>query len=243
VLTGVNIGTYSWQGNDLVKVVEALSEIEGLERIRISSIEPTTIAETLLEWMADPAHPLVPHLHIPLQSGADKTLQAMRRKYSRQDFLGFVHLAHERVPHINIGTDILVGFPGESDADFEDTCEALWKSPLVYAHVFKYSERAGTASVRIGEKVDAQTIQMRSARLRKLSAEKSRMFQEQYIGETVDVLFEHEQDGYWTGYTGNYLRVAVEAEGYLRNQILPVNIGELKGDLMVGRLCGAGVLD
>jgi threonylcarbamoyladenosine tRNA methylthiotransferase MtaB len=242
VLTGVNIATYAWQGNDILKVVEALRGVEGLDRIRISSIEPTTIPETLFEWMADPEHPLVPHLHIPLQAGSDNILQAMRRKYSRQEFLDFIKLAHDLVPDINIGSDIMVGFPGESEADFEETCEVLWKSPLVYAHVFKYSERPGTASVRIEDKIDPRVMNARSARLRKLAAEKSQMYQEQYLGQTLQVLFEQEQDGYWLGYTPNYLRVAVQSDDDLHNQIIPVGIQEIRGDLVLGTLCPSPVL-
>src|SRR5690606_10023355 len=146
---------------------DALNTIDGLHRIRISSIEPTTIPLELFDRMNDPAHALLPYLHIPLQAGANNTLRAMRRKYTREEFLDFIFQAHEAVPGIGIGTDILVGFPGETDADFEDTCDALWKSPLFYAHVFKYSERAGTASVRMADKVPAPIINERGARLRK----------------------------------------------------------------------------
>ncbi len=234
VLTGVNIGTYAWHGHDVLSVVRELNLIDGLDRIRISSIEPTTIPEPLFEWMADPAHALVPYLHIPLQAGSDRTLEAMRRKYTREEFLDFIHAAHERVPGIGIGTDILVGFPGETDADFDATCEVLEESPLFYAHVFKYSERSGTASVRIAEKVDPRVASARSARLRDLSQRKTRMFQEHHLGQTLPVLFEQQQDGVWTGYTENYLQVAVESAEGLGNRIVPVRMASVAGGCLRG---------
>jgi threonylcarbamoyladenosine tRNA methylthiotransferase MtaB len=224
VLTGVNIGTYALDGRTVVEIVDALDTLPGLARIRISSIEPTTIPEALFDRMRDPDHALAPYLHIPLQSGSNAVLTAMRRRYTREAFLDFLHAADAQVPGIGIGTDILVGFPGETEADFEDTCDLLWRSPLAYAHVFKYSERPGTASVRLDAKVAPAVMAARSARLHEISAEKSRLFAEHHVGETVEVLFEHQRGGYWTGYTGNYLRVAVRSEEYLRNEIRSVRV-------------------
>jgi threonylcarbamoyladenosine tRNA methylthiotransferase MtaB len=224
VLTGVNIGTYALDGRTVVDIVDALDTLPGLARIRISSIEPTTIPEALFDRMRDPNHTLAPYLHIPLQSGSNAVLTAMRRRYTREAFLDFLHAADAQVPGIGIGTDILVGFPGETEADFEDTCDLLWRSPLAYAHVFKYSERPGTASVRLDTKVAPAVMAARSARLHEISAEKSRLFAEHHVGETVEVLFEHQRGGYWTGYTGNYLRVAVRSEEYLRNEIRSVRV-------------------
>lgn len=236
VLTGVNIGTYDDGGRGVVEIVDALNALPGVFRIRISSIEPTTIPEALFDRMRDPAHALVPYLHIPLQSGSDHILESMRRRYTRRDFLDFIQHAHDRVPGIGIGTDILVGFPGETDADFEDTCDALWRSPLFYAHVFRYSERAGTASVRLGPKVPPPVMAARSARLHAISAEKTRLFAEHHLGRKVDVLFETREDGHWTGYTANYLRVAAASEADLRNLPRRVRLAGLRGDLLAGEI-------
>ena len=236
VLTGVNIGTYAWEGKTVLDVVEALNEINGVERIRISSIEPTTIDERLFEWMADEQHKLTPYLHIPLQAGSDTILTAMRRLYTRQEFLDFVHLAHERVPGIGIGTDILVGFPGESEADFEDTCEVLTKSPLFYSHVFKYSERPGTASVRMADKVPGDVANVRSAKLRKISAMKTRLFQEHHLDQEVEILFEHAKNGYWSGYTGSYIRVVAPSNEDLTNMTRRVKLQSIQGDEVLGEL-------
>lgn len=224
VLTGVNIGTYALDGRTVVDIVDALDTLPGLARIRISSIEPTTIPEALFDRMRDPDHALAPYLHIPMQSGSNAVLTAMRRRYTREAFLDFIHAADAQVPGIGIGTDILVGFPGETEADFVDTCDLLWRSPLAYAHVFKYSERPGTASVRLDAKVAPEVMAARSARLHEISAEKSRLFAEHHVGQDVEVLFEHQRGGYWTGYTGNYLRVAVRSEEALRNEVRCVHV-------------------
>jgi len=237
VITGVNVGVYDWQSRNILDVVDALNEIPALRRIRISSIEPTTIPDALFDRMRDTAHKLVPYLHIPLQSGADPVLQRMRRRYSRAEFLDFVFSAHEAVPGIGIGTDILVGFPGETEEDFEATCDALWKSPIFYAHVFKYSEREGTASARMTDPVDSATTGRRSARLRKLSAEKTRMFQDFHLGQRVEVLFEHAESGYWSGYTPQFMRVAVASGEDLENQVRAVRLERIQGDLLYGGLC------
>lgn len=236
ILTGVNIGTYAWQGYTIIDIIDRLAAIPDLQRIRISSIEPTTIPEALLERMADPLHPLTPYLHIPLQSGSDHVLQLMKRRYTRADFLNFIDLAAARVPDICIGTDLLVGMPGETGANVDETCSALADSPIVYAHVFKYSERPGTASARYPGEVAPDEKNRRSARVRRISAEKLRRFQEARLGETHEVLFEQADAGYWTGYTANYLRVAVRSNAILENCILPVTLREVRGDMLVGQL-------
>jgi threonylcarbamoyladenosine tRNA methylthiotransferase MtaB len=236
VLTGVNIGTYAFDGQGILDVVDRLNEIDGLDRIRISSIEPTTIPEALFERMNDPDHALTPYLHIPLQAGSDSVLAAMRRKYTRDEFLEFVQRAHECVRDICIGTDILVGFPGETEEDFEATCDALWRSPLVYAHVFKYSEREGTASLRIREKVSPQAMSERSARLRHISAEKRRMFEEHFLGCAVEVLFEQEDQGYWSGHTANFIKVAVASPQPLHNQLSRVVLEQRRDGQVYGVL-------
>lgn len=236
VLTGINLGTYAHAGKNIEDVVRALGEIEGLHRLRIGSIEPTTIPEGLFECMNDPAHPLVPFLHIPAQSGSDPVLEAMHRNHTREEFRGFIRLAHERVPGIGIGTDFMVGFPGETEADFEDTADLLENSPLFYAHVFKYSERPGTAAARLPGKVPPAIANQRSARLHRISAEKTRRFSEQYLHQQVEVLFESMENGHWGGYTGNYLRVAVPSGEDLGNQIRTAILDEIAGDLLYGHL-------
>ena len=240
VLTGVNIGTYAWEGQTVLDVIAALNEIPGVERIRISSIEPTTIPDELFTWMRDPQHRLLPYLHVPLQSGSDRVLELMRRRYRRAEYIEFIQRAHAAVPGIGLGTDILVGFPGETEADFADTLAVLEETPLFYAHVFKYSERAGTASARMAERPDVVAANTRSARLRKASAEKTRQFAEAQVGQVLPVLFEQPEQGFWTGYTENYLRVAAASNEDLENQIVPVRLESVQGDLVYGTVVRGG---
>jgi len=250
VLTGVNLGAYECSGRGLADVADRLNAIAGLCRIRISSIEPTTIPDGILERMRAPDHALTPHLHVPMQSGSDKILKAMRRMYTRDDYLAAVCRAAERVPGIGIGGDIMVGFPGETERDFEDTCALFEQSPLFYAHVVKYSERPGAAAARMAGKVDPRTAATRSARLHRLSEKKKRRFQERFLGTTVEVLFESPEDPFageppdvhdtgavlWGGYTGKYVRVAAYSGENLENQLRRVVLERIGGEIVYGRI-------
>lgn len=236
VLTGVNLGCYNYEGLSIVDVANRLNKLPGLHRIRISSIEPTTIPGELLDCMAAPDHALVPYLHIPMQSGSDRVLGLMRRRYTRKEFVDFIEEADRRVPDLCIGTDLMVGMPGETEADFEQTCAVLHDAPLAYAHVFKYSERAGTASQRLPGKIDPKTVNRRSASIRRLSARKRHAFYEHYLGKTVEVLFEQEQDGWWEGYTGNYVRVAARSSQRMRNEFGRVTLESIRGDTVTGNI-------
>lgn len=236
VLTGVNLGRYTCEGLTIVDVVNRLNALPGLGRIRISSIEPATIPSELLDCMADPDHALVPYLHIPMQSGSDRVLSLMKRKYTRREFVDFIEEAGRRVPDICIGTDIMVGMPGETEADFEETRAVLNDAPVAYAHVFKYSERDGTAAQRMPGKVGPKAINRRGAAIRRLSARKRHAFYERYVGTTVEVLFEQQQDGWWEGYTGNYVRVAARSTKTMRNEFGRVTVESIKGDTATGSI-------
>lgn len=234
VLTGVNIGDYSFEGQTVFDVVQRLDEISGLERIRISSIEPTTIPEALFARMNDPDHALTPHLHIPLQSGSDRVLALMKRRYTRAEFLDFIEAAARAVPGLCIGTDVMVGMPGERDEDFEETVDLLARAPVAYAHVFKYSERDGAPSARFPDKVSPDVVARRSARLRRLSAEKRNAFYEGFLGGVAEVLFEQKEGGNWSGYTGNYIRVLARSTECIRNVSRPVRLERISGDAVIG---------
>jgi threonylcarbamoyladenosine tRNA methylthiotransferase MtaB len=236
VLTGVNVGTYVYEDLTIVDVVDRLNALDGLARVRISSIEPTTIPEALFDRMSDPHHALAPYLHIPLQSGSNKILGLMKRRYAREAFCEFIELAHATVPGICIGTDVLVGSPGEDDEDFMETFRLIEDSPITYAHVFKYSERKGTPASRYAGKVDPKTMSRRSAAIRRLSDAKRRAYYASHLGQTVEVLFEHQENGYWAGYTGNYIRVAVRSHEGLENELRDVRLKELVGDFALGEL-------
>lgn len=236
VLTGVNLGDFEQDGRRLADLVDALSALAPQPRVRISSIELTNLPETLFERMADPAHALVPHLHVPLQSGSDTVLQAMRRPYTAADYLALLGRAAAAVPGIGIGADVMVGFPGETDADFEATCALVRESPLFYLHVFQYSERPEVASVRLEDKVPVETAGFRSEVLIQIGEEKKRAFLEHQIGKTLRVLFEDCEGEHWRGHADNYLEVAVESKEDLRNRFGRVRINALQGRLLFGTI-------
>lgn len=243
VLTGVNIGTYASAGRNLTDLVDALAAIPGLLRLRISSIEPTTVDPALLDRMADPGHILQPHLHLPLQSGSDRVLAAMRRRYSLAEYTDCVRAAADRVPDLCIGTDLLAGFPGESDADFAATCACLADLPFAYAHVFPYSERPGTLTAqRPADDVPPGQRASRCRQLRSISARQQHAFMAARLGREVAVLLEDpDREGLFPGYTPDYVRVRVAAPAGadLRNQLVRVRLERIRGDFIQGSLLAA----
>ncbi len=236
VLSGVNIGTFRNGEGDLLTVVDALNALDGLERIRISSIEPTTVPLDLLARMNDPHHALLPFLHLPLQSGSDKVLRSMRRKYTVREYLGFVHQAMELVSDLCLGTDIMVGYPTEGEREFEETLRTFADNPFSYCHVFPFSERRGTLAARMKMRHDVAVKRMRSAKLRRLSERKRYGFYRSHLGREATVLFEDPRGSFWPGYTDNYIRVVVRSDKNLRNQIGRVHLDRLAGNVVEGRL-------
>ena len=235
VLTGINIGTYRDGNHTIVEVVEALESIDGLKRLRISSIEPTTIPWALIEKMAASSK-LVPHLHIPLQSGSNAILKQMKRLYTREEFATFLERVVEAVPDVCLGTDVIVGFPGETDDDFRETYRFLKAMPFAYFHVFSYSARDHAPSRKLGNAVPREVIQERSRLLRELSARKRRLFHQRFVGKSVSVLFEQQKNGIWEGLTAHYIRVRVKHPENLKNQIRMVRITEVNDHQVTGEL-------
>ena len=237
VLTGVNIGKYANQGRDFLDLLDALAQIKGIDRLRISSIEPTTVpADGLFKRMRDNTHPLLPYLHLPIQSGSEKILERMRRRYTLREVLDFARHAAASVPEIGLGTDILVGHPGEGPDEFEQTCRSFLESPFQYAHVFSYSERPGTLSAKMPDAVPIAQRHRRSAILRALSAKKHRAWAKGFLEETVEVLFENPRPDYWPGLTGNFLRVIARDGRDLRNRLARVKLLRLCGDAVEGEV-------
>ena len=235
ILTGINIGTYSYQNKSLLDVIKGMNTLKGLERVRISSIEPTTISKDLFSFMGQ-GNKLCRYLHIPLQSGDDEILQGMKRKYTIEEFSDFIRLAVTQVPQICIGTDVIVGFPGETDAHFERTAELLRELPIHYFHVFSYSPRY-MAKSRLMETLPVEVISKRSQILRDLSQRKRRIFQESLLGSVQNVLFEHSKnDGWQNGLTDNYVRVKVKDPRDLFNQLLPVRLKDIDGQAVIGEI-------
>lgn len=216
VLTGVNIGDYGKGefGNKkhehtFYELVKALDEVEGIERLRISSIEPNLLKNETIEFVSK-SRAFVPHFHIPLQSGSNTILKLMRRRYLREVYTNRVNKIREVMPHACIGVDVIVGFPGETEEYFLETYHFLNEMDISYLHVFTYSERANTVAVEMEGVVPMNVRSKRSKMLRGLSVKKRRTFYESQLGISRTVLFESEnKEGYIYGFTENYIRVKV----------------------------------
>lgn len=236
VLTGVNIGLYAERDATLLDLIQWLEAIPGLERIRISSIEPTTIPDQLIDYMVTSTK-LCRFLHVPLQSGDDDILRAMNRRYTVQEYRTFIETAVQRIPDLCVGTDLMVGFPGESEQQFANTQAVVEDLPFAYCHVFSFSKRPGTAATKMSNTVPARTIKARSRALAECSRRKRLAFYQRYTGRIVSVLFENrDAQGLWTGLTDNYIRVGVSASGDLTNQMQDVMVTGVMDGLAIGHL-------
>ncbi|MGF1564619.1 MAG: tRNA (N(6)-L-threonylcarbamoyladenosine(37)-C(2))-methylthiotransferase MtaB [Flavobacteriales bacterium] len=231
VLTGVNIGDFGTaNGETLLHLVKALDVLEGVERYRISSIEPNLLSDDIIDFVAG-SKKFVPHFHIPLQSGDDEVLKAMRRRYLTDLYKARVEAIRQAMPDACIGVDVIVGFPGETDAHFENTYSFLQELPVSYLHVFTYSERANTTALRIEEVVPMEIRQERNKRLRILSNKKRRAFYESQLGSTRKVLFEaSEHEGIMHGFTENYVKVEQPFNAELINQVRHVRLERISPD-------------
>lgn len=224
VITGVNIGTYRDGRYTMADVLRAMAEIEGLDRIRLSSIEPTTIEDDVVSQMAEGGK-LCPYMHVPAQSGDDGILAAMRRRYAVPEFRGFIEDAISRVPGLGLGTDIIVGFPGEDETAFGNSCDLMDSLPWTNIHVFSFSSRPRTSAHNMNGKLSGETIRERSEGMHRIADRKKAEFYGNQEGRVLRTLFEErDNEGRWTGFTDNYVRVAVHAGGDLANQLLPVHI-------------------
>ena len=231
VLTGVNIGDFGTpQGETFIDLIKKLDQIEGVERFRISSIEPNLLSDNIIDFVAE-SDRFVPHFHIPLQSGSDKILKAMRRRYLSDLYQERIHRIVDKMSDACIGVDIITGFPGETEEEFQKTYDFLLNLPISYLHVFTYSERPNTTALRINEIVPLKTRQERSKKLRILSNKKKRAFYERFKGQSKTVLFESEnQDGYMTGFSDNYVKVRVPFNKEWINQLMDVRLEDITFD-------------
>jgi len=236
VLTGVNIGDFG-KGSDetFFDLIQQLEQLDGIDRIRISSIEPNLLTNEIIQFCAS-SQKFMPHFHIPLQSGSDKILSAMRRRYKRDLYEERVAKIKSIIPHACIGVDVIVGFPGETDDDFLDTYNFLNELDISYLHVFTYSERPNTDAVEMGEVVPKETRAERSKMLHILSDKKRRFFHDQFIGKNRPVLFETMKNGKIQGHTDNYIQVQVDGDLELINTILSVKLVDNHGIIVDGYL-------
>lgn len=209
VLTGIDLGAYGrdFGGSpDLAEVLEAAANVEGIARVRLSSIDPTDVTERLINVMADHEE-VCPHLHIPLQSGSDNVLLLMNRRYSVSEYEDIVSMARERIANLAVTTDVIVGFPGEDEEDFQATCDVCQRSRFSRMHVFQYSRRKGTVASRLSGQVPRAEKARRSAELIALGEELSLGFHRQLLGRSMSVLVEQADHEEFDGLTGNYVRV------------------------------------
>jgi threonylcarbamoyladenosine tRNA methylthiotransferase MtaB len=232
VLTGVNIGDFGQGGDEnFFELVKALDEVDGIDRFRISSIEPNLLSNEIIDFCLNASKRFVPHFHIPLQSGSDKLLQAMRRKYLSALYAERVARIKATNPNTCIGVDVIVGFPGETDEDFMDTYNFLNELEVSYFHVFTYSERANTTAVKLGAAVPMEKRKERSKMLHILSDKKKRAFYESQVGKTGTVLVEaEEENGYLHGFSENYIKVKIPFDEKLVNTFVKVTFLEIDRD-------------
>jgi threonylcarbamoyladenosine tRNA methylthiotransferase MtaB len=225
VITGVNIGDFGKStGESFADLLKELLKVNGIERYRISSIEPNLLTDEILD-IAGQNEKILPHFHIPLQSGSDKILALMRRRYQRSIFADRVTEIRKKIPMAGIGADVIVGFPGESSADFEETCSFLEEMPLSYLHIFTFSGRPGTVAEKLTGKVTHQEKETRSKRLISLSEKKHEEFCKINLGLESSVLFERTRfEGSITGFTSNYIKVEHPWQPKLAGTIRKVRI-------------------
>ncbi len=231
VLTGVNIGDFGFDtGERFIDLLRALDDVEGIERYRISSIEPDLLTDEAIEFVAASKH-FMPHFHIPLQSGSDEMLKLMRRHYDRQLFADKVAAIKRLIPDAFIGVDLITGMRGETQEIFDDSRAFVDSLDITRLHVFSYSERPDTMALKIPLVVDQHTKHLRTRRMMALSDRKLAAFTKKYLGTVRPVLFEHavDNDGLMKGFTDNYLRVAVPANPALANTIAQVRLVEPLG--------------
>lgn len=236
VLTGVNIGDFGKgsaggrKTEDFLALIRTLDDVEGIGRFRISSIEPNLLNEEIIRFVAE-SKKIAPHFHIPLQSGSDKILKLMRRRYLRELYAARVEMIKSIIPHCCIGVDVIVGFPGETHDDFIETYKFLNELDISYLHVFAYSERPNTLAIEMKDSVSMDERKLRSKMLRSLSVKKRRFFYEQHLGENHPVLFETENDnGFISGFTDNYIKVKFPFASNLINQVEKITLGNITPD-------------
>ena len=224
-LTGVNVGDFGKnQNTNLLALLQQLNELKLIERIRISSIEPNLLTDEMIQLVAS-SNSLMPHFHIPLQSGCDKILQLMKRRYSTDFIKTKVHTIKQLLPYACIAVDVITGFPGETDEDFNDTYQFLNSLPISYLHVFTYSKRANTPAAGAPNQVAEPLKKERTKTLLALSKLKKETFYKQHFGQTRSILVEEStHQGFLFGFTDNYIKVKVPYDASLINQIVDVLI-------------------
>jgi threonylcarbamoyladenosine tRNA methylthiotransferase MtaB len=232
VVTGVRLGDFK---PSLRVLLKSIHNIAGLERIRLSSLEPDDLHDEILETIAE-LPKVARHLHLPLQSGAPGILKAMNRPYDLKYFADLLTRAQRAVPGITFGTDVIVGFPGETELQFNQSFQAVKELPITHLHVFAYSKRPGTKAAAMPGQIPGPVKKERSQRLREMFAGKQQGYWESQAGQTTGVLFESCENGRWSGLGEHYFRVFVKSNGELKNKMMPVKLESVNGSGMDGQL-------
>ena len=241
ILSGIHTASYGVDLEEKVSVVdilEAIENIDGIERVRIGSIDPTFFTEDVVKRIVC-LKKLCPQFHLSLQSGCDATLKRMNRRYSSKKYEEIVNLLRDKIKDVSITTDVIVGFPGETDEEFNETYEFLKRIKLTKTHIFKYSQRTGTKAYSMENQVDGTAKDKRSKILIELNKVNEENFTKSYIGKTLDVLFEEKyskEENYYVGYTKNYIRVIAKADCDISSKILNVKIENAQGEIAKGTL-------
>ncbi len=240
VLTGVNIGDFGVYNNE--SFFELIKEIDlqvDIDRVRISSIEPNLLSNGIIEFCFN-SEKFMPHFHIPLQSGSDKILKSMKRRYKVEDFKSRINTIKNLDSDACIGVDVIVGYPSETEEDFIETYEFLKNQDVSYLHVFTYSERENTKAIDFKPAVPFKERFNRSKLLRELSDQKKAQFYKKSVGDIRPLLVENNKNGILFGYTDNYVKIKINAASSIENTIQMVNILDFRGEYMFGEIIAAG---
>ena len=238
VLTGIHVASYGKDNHktDLLSLIKRVNDVNGIERIRLSSVEPNIVTEEFARDLSQMPK-VCNHFHLSLQSGCDKTLKAMNRRYTTEKYMDSVNLLRKYMPDSGITTDIIVGFPGETEEDFAQSCDFAKKVNFSKIHVFPYSPKKGTPAAEMKNQIPAEIKNKRANELIKISDEMEDEFIKKHIGKVIDVLFEKSENGYFEGHTSNYIHVKAESKNNIRNMILPVKILSYNDKIAIGEIC------
>ena len=231
VLTGIHVASYGVDlgGITLADIIEKVHQIDGIERIRFSSVEPRVITDEFIERMKK-LPKVCEHYHLSLQSGSDETLKKMNRRYTSKEYFEACQKLREAFEDVAITTDIIVGFPTESEENFKESYDFAKEVKLSQIHVFPYSPKEGTVAAKIRPQVEPEVKNERSQKMLELAEKLNREFREKYLNKDVDVLFEREENGFYEGHTRNYIKVLCKAEKDLTNQIVKVKLTKVNDD-------------
>lgn len=238
VITGIHIASYGKDFKEnykLIDLLEEINKIKGIERIRLGSLEPLIITEEFIERLVK-LEKICHHFHLSLQSGCNDTLKRMNRRYKIEEFEYITNILRKAYKDVNLTTDIIVGFPGETEEEFQTTYNFLKKIKFYKMHIFKYSQRKGTKATQMPNQVSGEIKEQRSKKLIELSNNNERKFNEKYLGEEVEVLFEEEKDGIYKGHTANYILVKCKNDKILENKIEKVICKKIEKECIITEL-------